>query len=216
MSAARRRTGDSPEQAALRAAEMAGREALRAGERLARFGDLLYRAGLPKGRPSRLTRKNTAPHSVERAAVNRVTYERRKAGRRPGETVRAALGHSSPESRRDAVSVYVADPARLLLGVEVDHRTAARIGRYMEAVRRLLDGRLTDDAFKRRFARWAPVVVFGPPEVAGTYLLLADPDAVRALAEAARGQGVEVVFDSGRRRPVQRRTPPRRRPRGRT
>ena len=82
--------------------------------------ELLARAGYPKGRPGRLTRRNTVPGSVERSAVDRVTYERRQAERRPGETARAGAGHAVPGTGRDVVPVFVASPARLLLGAERD------------------------------------------------------------------------------------------------
>ena len=221
----RRRRGDRPEQAAQRAAEGARREAERiagaAGASLDRLGrirlpELLTRASFPKGRPGRLTRSNTVPGSVERSAVDRIAYERRQAERRPGETARAGAGHAAPGTGQDVVPVFIAGPARLLLSAEVDHRTAARVGRYLEATRRLLDGRLADDEFRRRFRNWRPIVVLGPPELAGEYRLLTDPSTVLALAEAARSSGEEIIFDSGRRRPVQRRTPQRpRRPKGR-
>lgn len=155
---------------------------------------LLFAAALPPGTPGRLTRR-TARTPAERRAVYRVTYRRRAARRGPGETVRQALGHRKLGAATPRATLYVERdgvPA-LLYDVELSRRDLGRAARYLSLVGQLLAGHLSPAAFRARVSRWRPITVLGPPEVAGQYQFLSDPDAVIALAELARGEEPEWI-----------------------
>jgi hypothetical protein len=157
---------------------------------------------LARARKGELTRRNTAPGSPERSAVDRVVYERRR-GRRPELTVRQALGHAAPGDVLPVVTFYVqlgAGPA-LLEDVSVSRRDARRVGRYLSLVGLLTEGRLAPAAFERRVRSWRPVTILDPPGLRGQVRFLADPAAVLALAEIERGEEPRRWVDSGRRRP---------------
>lgn len=155
---------------------------------------LLFAAAPPPGTPGRLTRR-TARTPAERRAVYRVTYRRRAARRGPGETVRQALGHRRPSSQAPTATIYVERdgvPA-LLYDVELARRDLGHAARHLSLVGQLLSGHLSPADFRARVSRWRPVTVLGPPEVAGQYRFLSDPDAVIALAELARGEEPEWI-----------------------
>ena len=153
-----------------------------------------FAASLPSGAPGRLTR-HTARTQAERRAVNRATYRRRAARRAPGETVRQALGHRRGETPRATATVYVERDGlpSLLFDVELSGRDLGRAARHLALVGQLLAGRLDPAEFRARVSRWQPVTVLGPTELAGTYRFLADPDAVVALADLARGEEPEWI-----------------------
>jgi hypothetical protein len=115
------------------------------------------------------------------------------------------LGHRVAGTRPRIASFYADNPPRFVIvedGISV--RDVQRAGRYMSATGVLVDAhrRGGEDwaqasrAFERRVRRFSPI---------GGLTLLADPDAVVALAERQRAEEQEIVFDSGRSRPGRRR-----------
>jgi hypothetical protein len=163
---------------------------------------------LARARRGELTRSNTRPGTPERRAVDRSVYLRRRAAR-PSATAREALGHLPPGSIAPTASFFAerveGGPLTLLIGVAIrraDLRRVSRYGALLEALRRR---RISARAFERRVSSWAPVEVTAPPELAGRWRLVADPEAVAALAAEAQDRGVRAWVDSGRSRPLPRR-----------
>jgi hypothetical protein len=172
------------------------------------------RPAVPRGHPPQrlldaaevglVTRRNTKPATVGRQAADRATFLRRKAAR-PGLSAREALGHRVAGTRPRIASFYAANPPRFVV-VEgpLSVRDVQRAGQYMGSVGALLDAHRrggsewsqVSRAFERRFRRYAPIAGLA---------LLADADAVIALAEVQRAGEQEVIFDSGRSRPGRRR-----------
>jgi len=150
-----------------------------------------------------LTDANTKPGTRGRQAVDRVSFQKRKASR-PNLPAREALGHQVAGTRPRIASFYADNPPRFVIVEGISARDIQRAGRYMGSIGALLDARArggTDwaevaRAFERRFRRWAPIAGLN---------LLADPNAVVALAESQRAEEQEIIFDSGRSRPGRRR-----------
>jgi hypothetical protein len=67
------------------------------------------------------------------------------------------------------------------------------------------ENRIDSKVFRRRVHLWRPIAVLGPPEIAGTFRFLDDPDVAVLLADRERTAERETWIDSGRRRPTQRR-----------
>ena len=105
-------------------------------------------------------------------------------------------GHAGPPERLRAATFFAADPPRLVRVQGLSRTDMARAGRYMELVGLLVRGRPSDGDFARKVGRWRPLAGF---------TLLADPAAVRALAEEVRASDEEIIFDSGRAGRVRRR-----------
>jgi hypothetical protein len=162
---------------------------------------------LAAARSGRLTRANTWPGTPERRAVDRSVYLRRRAAR-PSATARESLGHVPPGSIAPTASFFAerveGGPLTLLVGVAIRRADLRRVARFDAAVEALRRRRITPHAFERRVSRWAPVEVLAPPELAGRWRLVADPEAVAALAAEAQDRGVRWI-DSGRSRPLPRR-----------
>lgn len=122
-------------------------------------------------------------------------------------------GHIPPGSVGPTASFFAVPVegggARLLRGVSVTRADVHRVGRYDGLVRKLVAGRMTAAAFRRRVAGWRPIEVQGPPEVAGAYRFASDPAKVLSLAVEAQADPPESWIDSGRVRPLPRRRPPR-------
>ena len=148
-----------------------------------------------------LTRNNTKPGTRGRQAVDSVIYLRRKAAR-PNLPAREALGHPVAGTRSRVATFFADAPPRMVTVEGLSAGDMSRAGRYMAATQALVAARRTADwaqvsrAFEARFRRWKPI--------AGL-TLLADPNAVVALAERERVAEREVIFDSGRSRPGRRR-----------
>jgi hypothetical protein len=157
---------------------------------------------LRRARKGEITRANTVPGSPERSAVDRITYERRRA-HHPELTARQSLGHERAGDVPPTVSFFaqLGAGAALLEDVTVSRRDARRVGRYLSLVGLLTEGRLAPAAFAARVKNWRPVTILGPPGFRGQVRFLADPAAVLALAEVERGEERESWIDSGRRRP---------------
>ncbi len=161
-----------------------------------------------------LTRSNTAPGSAGRKAVDRAVYQRRR-GAEPDVSAREALGHRPRGARTRVASFFTSDPGPRAVTVEglgVTLRDVRRGGEYLHAVRTLrYDLRRSAGnptraaAIKRDFGRtWrrrAPIQGLA---------LLADADAVVALAADLDTAGWQPLFDSGRSRPGRRRRSARR------
>jgi hypothetical protein len=160
---------------------------------------------LARARKGEITRANTVPGSPERSAVDRITYERRRA-HRPELTARQSLGHEAAGDVLPAVTFFAqlgAGPT-LLEDVTVSRRDARRVGRYLSLVGLLTEGRLSPDAFERRVRGWRPVTVLDPEGLRGRVRFLGDAAAVLDLRERERGEAREAWIDSGRRRPSSR------------
>ena len=155
-----------------------------------------------RARRGELTEANTLRKTPERRAVNHVKYERRLSAH-PNLSAREASGHTVAGSRPKVASFYT-DPPGFVTLEGVTGSEMRRAGIYMASVRDLVENsrrggpewQAVATAFERRFRRWAPI--------AG-YKLLADADAVVAVAEQERAADTEVTFDSGRSRPGRRR-----------
>jgi hypothetical protein len=114
------------------------------------------------------------------------------------------LGHRVAGTRPRIASFYADNPPRFVIVEGVSLREIQRAGRYMGSVGALVDAHRRGGsdwaqvarAFERRFRRWAPIAGLN---------LLANAEAVVALAEAQRAAEQEIVFDSGRSRPGRRR-----------
>ncbi len=144
---------------------------------------------IEQARRGEFTRR-TAITPEERSAAYRVEHERQLARRRPGETIRQALGHPASSSTLPLISAFLDDPPRFAVLDNVTRRDAARVGKYENLVRQLRDGKITGDAFRRRVSRWRTV--------AG-HRLLADPEAVLVLLDTLRAEDRELfVYESGR------------------
>ena len=175
-----------------------------------------------------LTKSNTRKNTRGRQAADAVLYRARRR-RHPEETARAALGHRAPDDRVATWSVvYVDGPGgpMVLHDAEVARRDARRVARHLSAVA-LLAGAETSEQYRhaaarlRRVRTWAPLVVLGPPEIAGTYPFTSDPAALVQLADQVRAGDEDVVVSYGRSRrsrpkpPSPSSSPRRPRPRGR-
>ena len=171
--------------------------------------DLLGRARLPRGHPDRLTSRNTRQGSPERRAVDRIEYLKRQSKGDRELTARQRAGHEGSEDKSPtAKAVYVRLPdgtPTTLYGAQVSRRDIDRVSRYLGLVGRLGENRLDEEMFRRRVRSWQPLVVLGPPDIAGTYRFLDDPGAARLLADLERTAERETWIDSGRGRPPQRR-----------
>ncbi|MDA8037631.1 MAG: hypothetical protein M0Z69_00430 [Actinomycetota bacterium] len=150
---------------------------------------LLARAGYPRGRPGRLTRRNTASGSPERRAVYRVEYVWRRADLGGGETVRSRLGHGPADRSMPALADH---PPRWLDFTGLTRAEARRLARYWSVVEFYLlrEGSVIEIAdrdreFRRRISRWAPF---------RGHRLLADPAAIRVLLERRRASGQPVFY----------------------
>ncbi|MDA8038477.1 MAG: hypothetical protein M0Z69_04825 [Actinomycetota bacterium] len=150
---------------------------------------LLARAGYPRGRPGRLTRRNTTPGTPERRAVDRATYLRRRADIGEGESVRSRLGHGRPDR---AMPALLDHPPRWADFTDITRAEARRLARFWSAVDFyvLRAGSVTeiverDRDFRRRVGRWAPF---------RGQRLLADPDAIRVILERRRASGLPVFY----------------------
>jgi hypothetical protein len=156
---------------------------------------------LAAARRGYLTKSSTVKGTAGRQAADRVIYEKRVAQRaKPGRPVREAAGHVGPTTPTATAGVVLArneagQPV-VLQDVELSRRDVHRAARHASLVRQLLNGRISPRAFRARVQGWAPFIVLGPPELAGTYRFEPDPDVVPALAEVARAEGAEVVFTS--------------------
>lgn len=150
---------------------------------------------LDRARRGQLTHANTERGTLERSAVDRVVYLRRAGRRAEGETVREALSHRRPGVEQPKAVLYgKRDGAPVLLyNAELSRRDLGRDARHLSLVGQLTEGRLSRAAFRARVRNWRPVAVLGPPEVAGEYRFLSDPDAVLALAEQVRGEEPEWI-----------------------
>lgn len=156
-------------------------------------------------RRGELTRRNTEPGTPERRAVDRATYLRRLQ-RRPGVSAREAAGHGPRVAGHGTFFSPGPEGPEALLGVALGRSGLRQAGRYMATLGKLASGQLPPSAFRRRVARWAPIVVLDGPGAPVERRFLSDPDAALVLADALRGGdfGDEPLFDSGRRRPTSR------------
>ncbi len=137
------------------------------------------------------------------------TEYRKRRAKRPGLTARQAAGHPGPtDVLPTARALYVRLPdgnPTTLYDARVSRRDIRRVARYLALVwarQREPDGR---EAFRHRVGAWRPIVVLGPPEIAGSYRFLDDPDSASVLADLERTAERQTWIDSGRRRPTQRR-----------
>jgi len=179
--------------------------------------DLLHRALLPRGAAHRLTRA-TAKTPEEKRAVERAKYLRRLEAR-TGATPREAAGHAPPGSTLPTAT-FVGErveggPPTLLVKVTVSRADVHRVGKADAQLRKLENGRVDGATYRRRMERYAPIHVLGPPELAGQWRFVADPDAALGLAQVAHDEGIEDWIDSGRSRPLPRLRTLRRPPKGR-
>jgi hypothetical protein len=134
-----------------------------------------------------LTRR-TARTPLERRAVFRSSYERRKATLQPGETVHSRLGHGpAPVVTWSEVPTTVG-----LREITTTSRVETRrVGQYSRDVRLLLDGDLDAADLRRRWSR--------RKRGAGGFELEADPDRVLVL-RAEAGPPPEPFYSRRRRR----------------
>jgi hypothetical protein len=84
------------------------------------------------------------------------------------------------EQEHRITRTFVVDPPREVQVTGTSRGQARRAGKYDILVTQLVEARITPADFRARVQRWAPF--------AG-YRFLADPDAVLALVETARGSG---------------------------
>ena len=146
---------------------------------------------LSRARSGELTRRNTAPGTPERSAVDRVTYLRRASRRAPGETVRARLGHE-PAATGRAMPVLFDDPPRWVEFDDLSRAEARRIGRYLNLARQLAEGKERPSGFRRRVSSWR--------QIRGERFL-ADPDTVLAILETRRVEDQEIFYYRRGRQP---------------
>jgi len=148
-------------------------------------------------------RNDFGPGTAGRRAADAVTYQRRRR-RHPDEPARAAVGHVAPEDRTATWSViYVDSPPRVLYEAEIARRDARRVARHLGLIAQLVEARSPERAREvarrvRRVRTWRPITIVGPPEIAGEYRFLNNPDAIVALAEQLRAEDAEVVVAYGR------------------
>ncbi len=144
---------------------------------------------LRRARYKELRRSNTVKGSIEQAAVNRITYLRRRAAH-PELTARQALGHPAAGDRPPQISLMVDNPPRWIITEALNRRDLTRAGRYDNLVSQLDTGRLSHNAFRRRVSSWRPI--------AGLRFL-SDPDAVLAILQELRASDQMVFhYESGR------------------
>ncbi len=146
---------------------------------------------LSRARSGQLARRNTAPGTPERSAVDRVTYLRRASRRDPGETVRARLGHE-PAATERAMPAMLDDPPRWVEFDDLSRAEARRIGRYLNLARQFSYGRDTPSDFRRHVSSWRPI---------RGERFLADPDAVLAILETRRVEDQEIFYYRRGRQP---------------
>ncbi len=162
--------------------------------------DLLTRAFYPRGRPGRLTRRNTEPGTPERRAVDRAMYLGRqeqaarhaRARGEPPPTARRAVGHHRPGERR-RLPAWLEDPPRYVV-VEVNLPDSRLIGRHDALVRVFLYGQLSPSGFRRRARRIRLINVLDPADERGERRLLSDPNALLALSEQVRAEEDGIPF----------------------
>lgn len=142
---------------------------------------------LGRAQAGELRRSNTTPGSVERRAVDRVMYLRRRAAS-PEVSARRALGHRpapSPATMSTILAgrgfVVVENPSRL---------ERSRIGRYDSLTGQLRWGQLDPRAFQRRVRRWRPIR-------GGSFE--SDPNIVLAILASRADAGDELFIYEGRR-----------------
>jgi hypothetical protein len=150
-----------------------------------------------------LTTGNTKKGSAGRKAVDAVEYQRRLRRHRD-EPPRRALGHRAPEDQTAVWSViYVDGPHRVLYDAEIARRDVRRVAKHLGFIGALAAAqgpeRARATARRIRAVRsWRPLVVLGPPEIAGEVRFLSDPEAALALAEGLRAEEAEVIVSYGR------------------
>ena len=124
---------------------------------------------LARAHRGELTRRS-ARTPLERRAVNRATYERRRTSTPPGESVRSRLGHGAAP----LVTWSEVPTTAGLVELTTRNRTETRrVAQFSRDVRLLLDGALEPAAFRRRWTRRV--------RIAGGFELEADPDVVLVL-----------------------------------
>lgn len=137
------------------------------------------------------------------------TEYRKRRAKRPELTARQAVGHPGPaDVLPTAEALYVRLPdgsSTTLYGARVSRRDIRRVARYLALVSLVNENRMYGEAFRRRVGSWRPIVVLGPPEIAGAYRFLDDSDAASVLSDLERTAERQTWIDSGRRRPTQRR-----------
>lgn len=130
------------------------------------------------------------------ARLARAAYEAGQRREAPP-TARQAVGHHQPgQAPRVRISAHLKGEGRRV--VEVDRRTARRIGRYESLVAAWAEGGpwrgqpVTAARFGRIVRRWAPVVVLGGDVPPGRYRLESDPWVILMALDEARAGGVET------------------------
>lgn len=160
------------------------------GEIALRFLDWLTgepAEALARAQRREITRR-TARTPLERRAVLRASYERRRATVQPGESVRSRLGHGpAPVVTWSAVPTTVG-LRKITTTSRVETR---RVGQYSRDVRLLLDGDLDAADFRRRWSR--------RKRGAGGFELEPDPDKVLVL-RAEAGPPPEPFYRRRQRR----------------
>lgn len=135
---------------------------------------------LVRARRGDITRR-TARTPLERRAVHRAAYERRRASRHPGESVRSRLGHGTAPSVTWSAVPTTSGVVELTTTSRVESR---RVGQHSRDVQVLLGGASGEEDFAdlaRRFhRRWSRRI-----RTAGGYELEADPLVVVALLAEA-------------------------------
>jgi len=91
----------------------------------------------------------------------------------------------------------------VLYEAEIARRDARRVARHLGLIAQLVEARSPERAREvarrvRRVRTWRPITIVGPPEIAGEYRFLNNPDAIVALAEQLRAEDAEVVVAYGR------------------
>ena len=141
---------------------------------------------LERARRGDLTRGNTSPGTLERQAVTRVEYLRRRE-LHPSETARHATGHYGPGRETTRMSVFIGGPPRFVIIEGLNRRDRSRAGRYGDLVHKLQRGDITEEEFRRRVRRWRPI--------AGESFL-SDAEAVLAILDELRATDRETfVYD---------------------
>ena len=150
-----------------------------------------------------------ATNATMRARRNYSSEYRRRRTKHPELTARQAAGHPGPADvlpTAEAFFVHLPDGRPgTLYGARVSRLDIRRVGRYLALVALVSENRIDPKVFRRRVHLWRPIAVLGPPEIAGTFRFLDDPDVAVLLADRERTAERETWIDSGRRRPTQRR-----------
>jgi len=156
--------------------EVLGDAALALGEAVGHLLDWLTgepAETLARAHRGEITRR-TARTPLERRAVHRAAYERRRATVQPGESVRSRLGHGAAPVVTWSEVPTTAGLAEISTLSRVETR---RVAQYSRDVRLLLDGDLDPADFHRRWSR--------RKRDAGVFELEADPDKVLVLRAEA-------------------------------